>query len=418
MKTRRTIRGGNRRKFSNLRMGPAINKGALNRAKYTLKMTKRSAKHMANLHKATTPKAIYPKFRNLQYIASGAEGNTYKTANGKALKLTKTGKFGEHEVRIQERLATLGLPYFPTLYESDAIQNTMSYINYAAKNKTTLKEFGKGTGPYRYEYVVMEYIHGKPIFDYIQEKYNAEATTELIRNELLSIFSKITFALYIAFEVFNYHHNDFHAKNCLIKPDGTPVIIDFGMNTMTTNSKKYLGSGTGEDLREYILHAIDPDNYSNPTIQSIMRTLKPIFRETVGRGSQFTIEKTVEGLVKIKTGSYMPFEYRTSFSELRIPTALIERGERMIQARAPIPNTEETHREIKITALNKVLFSLNDFGVGTTENTPRYLAQVIDRVYDPHTDNAESLVDNINQYIFAMDGTGDERLQAILESLS
>ena len=212
-------------------------------------------------------KARLMKFRDLRYLRSGENGNAYLMGNSKLLKLPRTGKLLSKEVFIHDALARLGLPYFPKLYEHGKVLTGMAYNNYKNLNKSTITSFGRGVGPYPYDFIVMEYIEGgMPIQDYIQTKYgglfaDGRVPTEeekiRIMNDYVTIFAKIGFALYVAWKVTNFQHTDLHEKNFLVKPDGTPVILDYGRSKLFTNEGRiYKMQKEGTDLGSAIWYSL------------------------------------------------------------------------------------------------------------------------------------------------------------------
>lgn len=69
------------------------------------------------------------------------------------------------------------------------------------------------------DFVIYEYVPGISFRDYL-----ITASEQQVKEVLKKIFS----ALYYAYSKIGFLHNDLHTSNIIIKPDGTPVIIDYG----------------------------------------------------------------------------------------------------------------------------------------------------------------------------------------------
>jgi len=78
-----------------------------------------------------------------------------------------------------------------------------------------------GTTSYGLPYFVMEYVEGKPIHTYCDEH-------SLTIRERLSLFLKVCSAVQYAHER-NIIHRDLKPGNILVKKDGTPKLLDFGI---------------------------------------------------------------------------------------------------------------------------------------------------------------------------------------------
>jgi serine/threonine protein kinase len=315
-------------------------------------------------------KAGLMKFRDLRYLRSGENGNAYLMGNSKLLKLPRTGKLNPKEAMIHDALARLGLPYFPKLYEYGQVLTTMPYNDYRSLNKSTINSFGRGIGPYPYDFIVMEYIQGgMPIQDYIQTKYGGlfvdgrEPTEEekiRMMNDYVTIFGKIAFALYISWNVTNFLHTDLHEKNFLVKPDGTPIILDYGRSKVFTNQGKhrYRTQTLGTDLGSAIWYSLDSDNYTIPGLKLFVKNLKKVlFTDLrVGRTAD-SFEDTINKLVKLKTGMQQPFTYATSFQTLGVPDDIIVRGKTLLDNRQEVVRTAEKNA---INTSNATTFYLGE----------------------------------------------------------
>lgn len=357
-----------------------------------------------------------PTFSGLRILASGMEGIAYKTPNSKVLKIPKSGNLNPQEIIVQQKLASLGLPYFPTLYESNHLQNNRSYKNISEMyfNKKETYTFGTDTGPYTYKYVLMEYIEGTDIHTYIYNKYStlffrtpylrtintpdeqitpSKEIFNTLKKEFINIFSKILFALYIAQKVFNYRHNDLHTGNCIIKPDGTPVIIDFGFNRIATNSKKNLKYSTSSDIDTFISYSLAAGLYDFNFYRFIQNLHDITFAKFQNDIGLTTIEKRVEDLLQVKYNSKFIFNYETSFNLLNIPNALIQHGKQLIEHRNAIPNTEETYLQEKTNALQMILFRIKKMGGEITDDLIQSIKDYVEKHYDPLTNDDITVTD-------------------------
>lgn len=236
------------------------------------------------------------KFTGLTYISSGSEGVVYRTSDGRALKIQKSGKINEREITAQEKLSEIGIPYFPALYERDICLST---IDFSTVNKEGLTEFCDGTGPYQYDYVVMELIKGKEYPQYLlrklidmgawERKILSDEEIALIANEYISILCRLAFAFYCADRKMYFRHNDFDYKNSLITSDARPIIIDFGSASFIGSDNFDRNTPSGKDMLGFIRSTIGPshfksaikkmlftkDNYKNTNMNYIKNESKP-----------------------------------------------------------------------------------------------------------------------------------------------
>ncbi|MCD9189030.1 MAG: protein kinase [Pyrinomonadaceae bacterium] len=92
----------------------------------------------------------------------------------------------------------------------------------AALNHPNIAYFlGGGSTADGLPYFVMEYIAGKPLYRFCDEKH-------LNINERLQIFKQICDAVQAAHEI-QVIHRDLKPSNILVKPDGKPKLLDFGI---------------------------------------------------------------------------------------------------------------------------------------------------------------------------------------------
>ena len=320
------------------------------------------------------------KFTGLTYISSGSEGVVYRTSNGRALKIQKSGKINEREIIAQEKLTEIDIPYFPKLYEKDIC---ISSIDFSTVNKQELTEFCDGTGPYQYDYVVMELINGKEYPQYLlrklidmgawERKILSDEEIALIANEYISILCRLAFAFYCADRKMYFRHNDFDYKNSLIKSDGTPIIIDFGSASFIGSDNFDSNTSSGKDMFGFIRSTIGPshfksaikkmlftkDNYKNTNMNYIKNEAKPRMNTSITTYSSIlkqlresyelrgiwslvslyreaTILDYIYLLETIKTGvPEEAFDFERSFRNLGIPEDEIQRTKDIVPPALP-----------------------------------------------------------------------------------
>lgn len=113
-----------------------------------------------------------------------------------------------------------------------------NFLKFVTANSTWCESPNKNT-PLSFEdyegdtcsYVVMEFIEGQTLTQYLK---TASVT------DLRKIYLTILRALYQAHITIDFTHYDLHTSNVIVKPDGTPVIIDYGASHM-----KYEGKDLG-----------------------------------------------------------------------------------------------------------------------------------------------------------------------------
>lgn len=285
------------------------------------------------------------KFNGVRRISSGAEGVAYLTANNKILKVMKRGVNISDEIKLHKKLNELRLPYFPKFISSGRAVSK-DEINLT---NNTLSSLFNNTGNYPYNYVIMEYVEGGKEFPkYLSDKIesmipgktrpltNEELNT--LVNHILDIMSKMTFALYVADKVFNYRHNDLNERNCLIRPNGDPVIIDFGSNEFLYNNQR--SNKSGKNTLGYFTiitsKAYYKDSNMIPYINQIKQhpkirrffELAPFNYET-----PISIEKIATSLLAVKKDEGL-FNYMQTFRGLGIDASQLARAGIKIKHRA------------------------------------------------------------------------------------
>lgn len=82
------------------------------------------------------------------------------------------------------------------------------------------------------DYIAYEYIEGVSLASYISHHRGD-------RQSLIKIIRQIFVALRSAYKDLDFVHYDLHLSNVMIKPDGTPVIIDYGRSHIRYQNKDY-----------------------------------------------------------------------------------------------------------------------------------------------------------------------------------
>ena len=361
-----------------------------------MKYTKRSTKTRKNRTCRHRQKGGAKKFTGLTYISAGTEGVIYKTADGRALKIQKSGRINEKEITVQRKLTELDLPYFPKLYEKEICLST---VRFDTVHKQSLTEFCDDVGPYQYDYVIMELINGKEYPQYLLHKLMSmgawdrktlsDAEVQPIAEEYINILCKLAFAFYCADKKMFFRHNDFDYKNSLIKDDGTPMIIDFGaasffgsdnFNSDIPSGKDMLGfirsTLGGSNLRSAIKKILmTPDNYRNGNTMNYIKPEKrekideyvtryssitkiiresPLLRDIwrISQNRNKTILDYIKQLEAIKTQSAAgEFNHERSFRALGIPEDEIQKTKNIVSPVLPAPVAAAANLNSKVRQL-------------------------------------------------------------------
>lgn len=108
-----------------------------------------------------------------------------------------------------------------------------------------------GTTPQGLPYFVMEYVEGEPIHRYCDAH-------SLTTRDRLSLFLKVCSAVQYAHER-NIIHRDLKPGNILVKKDGTPKLLDFGIAKIVETE----GAGAGSDAWQQTIPMLTPA-YASP----------------------------------------------------------------------------------------------------------------------------------------------------------
>lgn len=154
---------------------------------------------------------VFANFKILGHLGAGGMGEVYLAEDQKlnrqvALKIL-LDEFFEDSERLQR-------------FEREA--KTAAQITHP--NVMGIYDMGKGKHPEtgkEVSYIVMERVHGKPLFDYMQS-----SQTNL--NSVLRLGEKIAAGLAAAHKL-NIVHRDIKSSNILVDDEGTPKILDFGL---------------------------------------------------------------------------------------------------------------------------------------------------------------------------------------------
>jgi serine/threonine protein kinase len=322
-------------------------------------------------------------FEGITYISQGADGATFRTNDDRLLKIVKQVRGLDREISVHQRLTSLELPYFPNFIESGQCinQGPINFTANALRPRTTICDAAEGNvGAYPYPYILMEYVEGGREFPkYLDAKIRAlvpgltrplndEEVSSLV-DSILGTFAHLCFAFYVAAKVFNYRHNDFNERNCLIKPDGIPVIIDFGSNRMLNNNSVARNiNRTGRNIVGYRNYIMNLRNYAEdirPYIEQIKNNanLRRLISYNPNHEAAAKVEKLSTILESIRTRDpELAFNYQRTFSTLGIPQDLIDRGAQKIRDRVAIaaPPPEEVTFESQMAALAPLGFPENN----------------------------------------------------------
>ena len=108
-----------------------------------------------------------------------------------------------------------------------------------------------GSTPYGLPYFVMEYVEGQPITQYCDEH-------SLTIRDRLTLFMKVCSAVQYAHER-NIIHRDLKPGNILVKKDGTPKLLDFGIAKILAAE----GAGAELDATQQTIRMLTPA-YASP----------------------------------------------------------------------------------------------------------------------------------------------------------
>ncbi|HNZ66994.1 MAG TPA: serine/threonine-protein kinase, partial [Planctomycetota bacterium] len=106
-----------------------------------------------------------------------------------------------------------------TIFYKRFQREAMMYASLSHPNIVKIYDFGMYQNK---PYIIMEYIQGKPILQYIESLQHGNY------REHANLISQIAQAIHYIHQK-NIIHRDIKSDNILVKEDGTPVLIDFGI---------------------------------------------------------------------------------------------------------------------------------------------------------------------------------------------
>lgn len=188
-------------------------------------------------------------------IISSRQDKIYKIDNDPT-KITKI--FAEDndttkkEVLITKSLSDLNLSYFPKFYGSDILNSK--------------------------RYIVIEKIKGKDYRTYVRDNYlsKTDMNVDNFVNWYLNFIKQIATALQIALKQICFTHEDFDTKNCMVRDDGTPVIIDFGVSQLG-ESNCIKSAESCHDIASFIRTSTRLSNYKHENEANFTETEKTNF---------------------------------------------------------------------------------------------------------------------------------------------
>ena len=193
-------------------------------------------------------------FNNLVYLGQGAESVVFKTEDGKAIKVIKNhaNRISATEQCIMQQLSALESSYFPKVYAIGLCKN-----DHPVTEDT--KTFCVGSkGAHEYQYILMDAVDGKDMMNIFYAKFKTHiqnvamdandpdlvAEIEEFSAMFIRVYAKLAEAFKLAHDGFGFRHGDFDYRNCVIKEDGTPVVVDFGASFLAraeSNCKDMMG---------------------------------------------------------------------------------------------------------------------------------------------------------------------------------
>jgi hypothetical protein len=225
----------------------------------------------------------------------------------------------------------------------------------------------------------MDYVKSKQFPDYLEDKIRyllplldrplTESELTTIINSILKTLGQICFALYIADKVFNYRHRDFNYRNCVIKPDGTPVIVDFGSNKFFSNNniarRTANQNNSGKNFVKYKNDIFDPMQYIE-AIQPYIRQIRNSEKLSNLINYRTKTQENIQPIVLTKISTLIEsaltntpeaeFDYQRTFRTLGVPQQYIDVGAQKIRDRVVIVS-QENNLESQMDVLRQMGFS-------------------------------------------------------------
>ncbi len=160
------------------------------------------------------------------------KGKKYVLKLGNHAERDDTTKFKllQHEDKIYMKLQTL-IPekrkYFPNVYDAGSVDDTFYYI-------------------------IMEYIEGETLYNYINSTYNKSYKP---KNEVLTILLNLTKALNAMYSL-GIIHGDLSVENVMIKPDLNVKLIDFEKSSSDIKLETNTHGTTGTNINSSVTEGV------------------------------------------------------------------------------------------------------------------------------------------------------------------
>lgn len=201
------------------------------------------------------------------------------------------------------------------IFEKDGIKFVMKLGNHAARNDTTkfnllrnedkiymaFQHLDKQSQSYfpqiidagsvddKFYYIIMEYVNGQPLLDYLTKAYTNRNKRNTDRNDLLTIMLNFTRALKALWSQ-QIVHGDLSVENVMIEPNLNVKLIDFETSStslkLTTNtvgsSHLNINNKSAEGLGYFYL-LVKIADAAPPKDQPIFRTLLTNIKEELSK---------------------------------------------------------------------------------------------------------------------------------------
>jgi serine/threonine protein kinase len=113
-------------------------------------------------------------------------------------------------------------------------------------------------------YLIQERIHGMTLYEYVKQP---EFTLDVCQRIIKQVWTTL---IALSVSPYQLYHNDLHGGNIMVKPDGTIVILDWGLSRFTIGGITYDSSHIGQ-YTDYSYATGAPDLYR--LIKSILTSI-------------------------------------------------------------------------------------------------------------------------------------------------